>query len=153
MNLPRIALLVLLLSAPALALQHPPAADAVAGVRAVWAAQQDAWNRGDLEAYMAGYWKSTDLTFFSNSDATHGWQATFDRYRARYQGGKNQMGKLDFPELETVVLGADAALVRGRWHLKMPDGKEYTGMTSVIFRRLPEGWRIVHDHSSTAPTS
>jgi len=61
-------------------------------------------------------------------------------------------GKLDFPQLETVVLGADAALVRGRWHLKMPDGKEYAGMTTVIFRKFPEGWRIVHDHSSSAPT-
>ena len=148
----RTALLVLLLSTPSLALQRTPATDAAAGVRAVWAAQEDAWNRGDLEGYMVGYWESPDLTFFSNGDATHGWQATFDRYRTKYQGGKNQMGKLDFPQLETVVLGADAALVRGRWHLKMPDGKEYAGMTTVIFRKFPEGWRIVHDHSSSAPT-
>lgn len=59
------------------------------------------------------------------------------------------MGALDFPELDIVTLGADAALARGRWRLKMPDGKESSGMTSVIFRRLPEGWRIVHDHSSS----
>jgi len=50
--------------------------------------------------------------------------------------------------LDLSMLGTEAALTRGRWHLKMPDGKELSGMTSVIFRKLPEGWRIVHDHSS-----
>ena len=58
------------------------------------------------------------------------------------------MGVLDFPELDIVTLGQDAAIARGRWHLKMPDGKDLSGMTTVIFRKLPEGWRIVHDHSS-----
>jgi beta-aspartyl-peptidase (threonine type) len=127
-----------------------PAGDPVAGVRVIWTAQVDAWNRGDLEGFMTAYWKSPDLVFFSNGGTTRGWQATLERYRAKYQGEKKEMGKLDFPELEFVALGPDAALARGRWHLRMPDGQEYTGMTSVIFRRLPEGWRIVHDHSSTA---
>jgi len=126
----------------------PPGSDAVQGVRAVLAAQIDAWNRGDLDGYMAGYWKSPDLVFFSNGTETRGWQATLDRYRARYQAEGKQMGTLDFPELDIVTLGTEAAMARGRWRLKMPDGKELTGMTSVIFRKLPEGWRIVHDHSS-----
>jgi beta-aspartyl-peptidase (threonine type) len=128
------------------------AGEAETGVRAVWNAQADAWNRGDLAGYMAGYWKSPDLVFFSNGSVTRGWQATLDRYRAAYQGENRHMGQLDFPELEIVVLGPDAALVRGRWHLKMPGGKESDGMTSVIFRRLPDGWRIVHDHSSSRTT-
>jgi uncharacterized protein (TIGR02246 family) len=125
-----------------------PAADAVGAVRAVWDAQVEAWNRGDLEGFMAGYWKSDDLVFFSNGSETRGWQSTLDRYRASYQGAGKQMGRLDFPELAIVPLGRDAALVRGRWRLKMTDGKESDGLTSVIFRQLPEGWRIVHDHSS-----
>jgi len=58
------------------------------------------------------------------------------------------MGKLDFPAMDVVTLGPDAALARGRWRLKMPDGKELTGMTTVVLRKRPEGWRIVHDHSS-----
>jgi len=53
------------------------------------------------------------------------------------------------PELDILTLGTEAAMARGRWRLKMPDGKELSGMTSIIFRKLPEGWRIVHDHSST----
>ena len=124
------------------------AADTVKDVRAVLTAQVDAWNRGDLDGFMAGYWKSPDLVFFSNGTETHGWQATLDRYRMRYQAEGRQMGTLDFPALDIVPLGPEAAMARGRWRLKMPDGKESSGMTSVILRKLPEGWRIVHDHSS-----
>jgi ketosteroid isomerase-like protein len=117
--------------------------------RAVLDAQIAAWNRGDLTGYMAGYWNSPDLVFFSNGQETRGWQPTLDRYRARYQGEGKQMGTLDFPVLEILPLGPEAALARGRWRLRMPDGRELTGMTSVVFRRRPEGWRIVHDHSSS----
>ena len=125
-----------------------PTADAERAVRAVLAAQIGAWNRGDLSGYMAGYWNSPDLAFFSNGQETRGWQPTLDRYRARYQGAGKQMGSLDFPVMDVLTLGPDAALARGRWRLRMPDGKELTGMTSVFFRKLPEGWRVVHDHSS-----
>jgi ketosteroid isomerase-like protein len=117
--------------------------------RAILDAQVAAWNRGDLTGYMAGYWNSPDLVFFSNGQETRGWQPTLDRYRARYQGDGKQMGTLDFPVLEILPLGPEAALARGRWRLRMPDGRELTGMTSVVFRKRPEGWRIVHDHSSS----
>jgi len=138
------------LAAGAVLASTPPglATEGPAGARAVLAAQVEAWNRGDLEGYMAGYWRSPDLVFFSNGQETRGWQATLDRYRARYQGAGKQMGKLDFPAMDVVTLGPDAALARGRWRLKMPDGKELTGMTTVVLRKRPEGWRIVHDHSS-----
>jgi beta-aspartyl-peptidase (threonine type) len=122
--------------------------DAVRDVRAVWTAQVEAWNRGDLDGFMAGYWQSPELVFFSNGTETRGWQETLDRYRARYQAEGKRMGTLDFPQLDLVMLGTEAVLTRGRWHLRMPDGEELSGMTSVIFRKLPEGWRIVHDHSS-----
>src|SRR4029450_2197761 len=114
-----------------------PEAAAERAVRAVLAAQVEAWNRGDLEGYMAGYWKSPDLVFFSNGEETRGWQATLDRYRKRYQGAGKQMGVLDFPQMDVVPLGPDAALARGRWRLKMPDGKALTGMTTVILRKRP----------------
>jgi beta-aspartyl-peptidase (threonine type) len=121
---------------------------AATAVRAVLAAQVEAWNRGDLEGYMAGYWQSPDLVFFSNGQETRGWQPTLDRYRARYQGAGKQMGTLDFPVLDILTLGPEAAVARGRWRLKMADGRELTGMTTVVFRKLREGWRVVHDHSS-----
>ena len=139
-------IVVVLTSRFARATEMPDAA--ATAVRAVLASQVEAWNRGDLEGYMAGYWKSPDLVFFSNGQETRGWQATLDRYRTRYQGAGKQMGMLDFPAMDVVMLGPDAALARGRWRLKMPDGKELTGMTTVVLRKRPEGWRIVHDHSS-----
>ena len=123
--------------------------DPAAEVRAVWNAQVEAWNRGDLEAFMTGYWNSPDLVFFSNKTQTRGWQQTLDRYRMTYKAEGRQMGTLDFPQLEFKVLSPEAVLARGQWRLKMPNGKEATGMTSVTFQRLPEGWRIVHDHSSS----
>jgi ketosteroid isomerase-like protein len=125
-----------------------PAGDVEGGVRAVLAAQIQAWNRGDLNGYMAGYWNSPDLVFFSNGQETRGWQPTLDRYRARYQGAGKEMGTLDFPVLDILTLGPEAAVARGRWRLKLSSGKELTGMTTVVFRKLGEGWRVVHDHSS-----
>ena len=119
-----------------------------AAVRALLDAQVEAWNRGDLAGYMSGYWKSEQLTFFSGGTVTHGWDATFERYQKRYQSGGASMGKLDFAELEIVPLGPQSAMARGRFHLLMPDGKEPRGLFTVILRKFPEGWRIVHDHSS-----
>jgi ketosteroid isomerase-like protein len=112
-------------------------------------AQVAAWNRGNLEGFMAAYWHSPDLTFFSNDSETHGWQPTLDRYRKRYQADQHAMGHLDFQELRIEALGPDTAFVRGRWHLNMTDGREPQGMFTLVMRYFPgEGWLIVHDHSS-----
>ena len=140
---------LLLLSLTASAGAQVPESRPIDEVKAVWEAQVAAWNRANLDGYMAAYWNSPDLVFFSNASETRGWQATLDRYRTRYQGEGKQMGTLDFPQLDLTALGAEAVPARGRWRLKMPDGKELTGMTSVVFRKLPEGWRNVHDHSTS----
>ena len=123
----------------------PAAKDAV---RKVLDEQAAAWNKGDLEGFMAGYWRSPDLTFFSGNKAEHGWQATLDRYRTRYQGEGKEMGKLTFREVRIDLLGPDAALVRGRWQLTLKSGTP-GGLFTLIFRKLPGGGRIVHDHTSS----
>jgi uncharacterized protein (TIGR02246 family) len=112
--------------------------------------QQDAWNHHDLDGFMAGYWNSPDLTFFSGGKQTAGWQATLDRYRTTYASPGHEMGTLEFSGLRIEMLGPDAALVRGQWHLTMPDGKTPHGLFTLVFRKFPEGWRIVHDHTSAA---
>ncbi len=121
-----------------------------ASVEQVLRVQQDAWNRRDLEGFMAGYWKSADLTFFSGAKQTSGWQATLDRYKATYASPGHEMGKLEFSGLRIETLGTDAAFVRGAWGLTMPDGKTPHGLFTLVFRKFPEGWKIVHDHTSAA---
>jgi ketosteroid isomerase-like protein len=115
-------------------------------IRGVLDQQVAAWNRGDLREFMAGYWNSPGLTFYSGSTVTSGWQATLERYQKRYQSPGSAMGTLDFSQLEIHPSG-DLAWVGGHWHLKMPDGKDLGGVFTLVFRKLPEGWKIVHDHT------
>jgi ketosteroid isomerase-like protein len=118
-------------------------------IRAVLEAQVAAWNKGKLEEFMEGYWRSPELSFFSGGRRLAGWEATLERYRKTYQSEGREMGKLDFSDLEVQLLAESAALVRGRWRLKMNDGKELGGLYTLIFRRFDNGWKIVHDHTSS----
>jgi len=119
-------------------------------VERVLRTQQEAWNHHDLDAFMAGYWNSADLTFFSGAKQTSGWQATLDRYKATYASPGHEMGTLEFSALRIEMLGPEAAFVRGAWHLTMPDGKTPHGLFTLIFRKFPDSWKIVHDHTSAA---
>jgi uncharacterized protein (TIGR02246 family) len=119
-------------------------------VQQVLQRQQDAWNRHDLAGFMAGYWNSPDLTFFSGAKQTSGWQATLERYQKTYQSEGREMGKLEFSDLKVQSLGPEAAFVRGAWHLTMSDGKTPHGLFTLVFRKFPDGWKIVHDHTSAA---
>jgi ketosteroid isomerase-like protein len=119
-----------------------------ARVRAVLEKQVEAWNRADLEAFMAGYWNSPDLVFQSGATITRGWQATLERYRRRYQAEGKEMGRLRFEELDVQPLSPDAAFVRGRWRLTMKDGSQPGGLFTLLLRRINGEWKIVHDHTS-----
>lgn len=122
--------------------------DEAAAIRAVLERQQTAWNKGDLDAFMRGYAKVPELTFYSTDKVTSGWEQTLQRYRDRYQSSGHEMGKLTFSDLEVHVVAPDAAWVGGRWQLEMSDGKKPGGLFTLIFRKLPDGWKIVHDHTS-----
>ena len=124
------------------------AAQTPADLRKLLDDQTAAWNRGDLESFMQGYWHSPDVTFFSGDTIVKGWDQTLQRYRDRYQNGDKQMGKLSFTEESIEMLGSNAAVVTARWHLEMTDGKKVEGLTTILCKRMKEGWRIVHDHSS-----
>jgi len=130
---------------------HTPQRDEpVAAVQHLLEAQQAAWNRHDLEGFMAGYWNSPDLTFFSGAQRIAGWQAALDRYTKNYQDAGKEMGRLEFGDLNIEPLGNEAAFVRGSYHLTMSDGKTPHGLFTLIFRKFPEGWKIVHDHTAAA---
>ncbi len=117
-------------------------------IRAVIEAQRDAWNRGDIEGYMAGYERSPTTVFISGDNLTRGWQTVLDRYKKAYDS-REKMGTLTFSDLEIASLSKDAAVVSGRWHLQRA-GDEPHGRFTLIFRRTKAGWRIVHDHTSSA---
>jgi ketosteroid isomerase-like protein len=123
-------------------------ARAEAAIRAVLDAQAAAWNRGDIDGYMNGYAKSPETVFVSGDSITRGWQLVLDRYKKHYDS-RDKMGTLAFDEIEINMLDRDTAAVSGRWQLKRANDLPH-GRFTLIFKRLPEGWRIIHDHTSSA---
>lgn len=115
-------------------------------ILAVMDAQAAAWNRGDVEGFMRGYWNSPDLVFVSGANVTRGWQPTLDRYRKTYDS-KEKMGALRFSDVEVTPLSKDSAVVLGSWALTRA-GDNPHGKFTLIFRKFPDGWRIIHDHTS-----
>lgn len=127
-------------------------ASGTAGVEAhvtkVLEVQEQAWNRGDIDAFMDTYWKSEELTFSSGGKTTSGWNATLQRYRQRYPTPA-EMGRLEFAIDGVYPLGKDAAFLLGRWNLsglEEPAGGNFT----LVLRRIDGKWVIVHDHTSSA---
>jgi len=128
----------------------PFRAQAEEGVKHMLVSQIEAWNRHQLEGFMQGYWHSPDLTFFSAAAVTKGWEPTLQRYRQRYQSQGKEMGQLEFQNLNIDVVGRRAAVVTGSWHLTMSDSSNPHGLFTLIVKKMPGGWRIVHDHTSAA---
>jgi uncharacterized protein (TIGR02246 family) len=121
-----------------------------AAVAAVMNALIAAWNRGDLAAFMEGYAHTPTVVFTSGGQVRRGWQEAFDHYKARYAADPKAMGQLAF-KLESIdAVGADGAVVLGDWDLRGIDHPEH-GVFSVVLERRPEGWRIIHDHTSSSP--
>jgi hypothetical protein len=125
------------------------ALSAEARVRLVLTEQQSAWNRGDVDGFLAGYWNSGQTVFAGTQGITRGWQALRERYRRTYPD-RRAMGTLAFSDLEVTVLCPDAALALGKWHLDRDSGP-LGGVFSLVLRKFPEGWRIIADHTSVVP--
>jgi ketosteroid isomerase-like protein len=120
-------------------------ANDLAAIRGVLDAQAAAWNRGDIDAYMAGYAQSDD-TMFVGTDVTRGWTKVRDRYKAKYDS-RAKMGTLVFSDVDLRPLGSDDVVVTGAWKLTREADTPH-GRFTLIFHRRAEGWRIVYDHSS-----
>jgi ketosteroid isomerase-like protein len=120
----------------------------ISEIRAVLRAQQEAWNRGDIDGFMNGYARAETTVFVSGDEVMRGWQTVRDRYLKKYSD-RAKMGTLAFSDLEIEPLGPDSALALGRWELKRATDNPH-GRFTLIFRKMPDGWRIVHDHTSVA---
>jgi len=125
-----------------------PAVDEKA-IRAVLATQVEAWNRGDLDGFMTGYWHNDELAFTSGDTVTKGWDATRRRYIKRYRSEGKEMGRLSFTELQIEPLNSTTALVRGRYILGLRD-ETAPGRFTLVFRKFDDGWKITSDHTSAA---
>jgi len=117
-----------------------------AAIRKVMDEQITAWNRGDIDGFMQGYWKSENLIFVSGDNVRRGWQTVTDNYKRSYNT-REKMGVLSFTELEITILSKDSATVLGRWKVQH-EPKDDQGRFTLIFRKFKEGWRIIHDHTS-----
>jgi ketosteroid isomerase-like protein len=122
-----------------------------AQIRAVLDMQTAAWNRGDIDTFMTGYWNSEQTEFLGANGIAHGYQAVLERYHHSYPDRKS-MGTLSFSDLEIYVTCADAAYVVGKFHL-VRESDQPSGVFSLDFRKFPEGWRIVLDHTTAFPAA
>ena len=120
-----------------------------AQIRAVLDVQTAAWNRGDLDTFMTSYWKSDQTLFIGASGIARGYQGVLDRYHHAYPDRKS-MGTVSFSDLEVHVTCADAAYVVGKFHL-VREADQPSGVFSLDFRKFPEGWRIILDHTTAFP--
>ena len=140
-----LSLLMAFALAPALFAQAPKEKDKQA-ILDIMARQEAAWNKGDLEAFMKGYWESEDLKFIGKSGITYGYEATLERYKKGYPD-KAAMGKLTFDILHVDAMSKKSVLVVGKWHLQRADDAP-EGHFSLVWRKIDGEWVIVADHSS-----
>ena len=121
-------------------------------IQAVLDAQIIAWNRGDIAAFMGGYWNSPDFIYIGNKQVTHGWQAMLDRYHQAFQPpNQSQMGTLELLDTQITQLDKQAALVWGTYRVTTADGKHRGGLYTLVMRKFPEGWRTLYDRTSSEP--
>jgi beta-aspartyl-peptidase (threonine type) len=109
--------------------------------------QADAWNCGDLDAFLTGYWRSEETVFAGGGAVHRGFDAMAARYRKSYDT-REKMGTLTFSSLMFESIESDRAVVTGAWELQRAADKP-GGVFTLIFRRFPEGWKIAHDHTSS----
>jgi ketosteroid isomerase-like protein len=139
-----LAIAALILTMASAAFARVAAAD-LDSIRGLLNAQAAAWNRGDIDGYMAGYDRS-DATMFVGTDVTRGWTKVRDRYKAKYDTPA-KMGTLTFSDLDLRPLGENDVVVSGAWMLTRAADTPH-GRFTLIVHRTRAGWRIVYDHSS-----
>lgn len=124
---------------------HAQSADEKA-IRDVLARQTEAWNRGNLDEFMDGYWKNDSLMFIGKNGVTYGWQNTLDNYKKGYKG-PDEMGTLIFTLLRFQRVSREYYYVIGKWELNRKAG-DVSGHYTLLWRKIKGKWVIISDHSS-----
>lgn len=115
-------------------------------IKNILSKQTAAWNSGDLEKFMDGYWRNDSLMFIGKSGPTYGWENTLKNYKKGYPD-INTMGKLDFTLIDVKRLSPEYYSVVGKWHLKRTVG-DIGGTFTLLFKKIKKQWLIIQDHSS-----
>jgi ketosteroid isomerase-like protein len=144
----KILLFILIISASVFSVSFAQSSDEKSknDIRKVMNEQVIAWNNGDIDGFMKGYWNSPEMTFVSGTNVTKGWQPTLERYKKGYDS-KAKMGVLTFADLDITILSKKSAVVLGKWSLQREKDNP-NGLFTLTFRKLKEGWRIILDHTS-----
>jgi ketosteroid isomerase-like protein len=115
-------------------------------IRTVMANQQSSWNKGDLEAFMEGYWKSDSLKFIGRNGINYGWRTTLENYKKSYPTPE-AMGRLTFSILMLELLSPTSAYMIGKWELKRANDAP-GGHFTLLWKKIRGKWVIVADHTS-----
>jgi len=107
-----------------------------------------AWNAGDIDGYMKGYWNSDSTVFLSGGNLTRGYDSVLSRYKKSYDT-RDKMGRLEFTELQVRMMSQTLGVATGAWRLYRANDEPW-GRFTLLIEKKPEGWRIVHDHTSSA---
>ncbi len=114
-------------------------------IRAVMQTQTNAWNTGNIDAFMETYWKNDSLLFVGSKGLAYGWQTTLEGYKKRYPD-TTVMGKLKFELIEMKPLSREYYFVLGSWHLRRSIG-DIGGYFTLLFRKIKGEWKIIADHT------
>jgi len=125
-------------------------ADTKKAIESVLDQQVAAWNRGDINGFMSGYWNSSELIYVGNTKVTRGWQTLLDRYEELSKASGGQIGTLELQETQITVLSKDSALVWGTYRVLQP-GQDRKGLYTLVLRRFQAGWRTIYDRTSSEP--
>jgi len=109
--------------------------------------QRAAWNDGDIEKFMDGYWKSDSLRFIGKRGVQYGWKETLENYKKGYPT-KEAMGKLSFEVISLEGIGNETAFMIGKWKLDYNDKPSVEGHFSLLYKKINGKWLIIADHSS-----
>lgn len=115
-------------------------------IKSVLVAQQEAWNEGDIDKFMLGYWNDNELSFIGSKGVTKGWRTTLQNYHKGYPN-QDAMGKLHFDVLEIDVLSHNAAYMIGKYTLKRKEDSP-SGYFNLLWKKVEGNWLIVSDHTS-----
>ena len=115
-------------------------------IREILDQQTKAWNRGDIDAFMQGYWQNDSLMFIGKSGINRGWKKTLQNYKRAYPD-TTAMGKLSFDIILVKQLSSEYYYIVGKWMLTRRIG-DLSGYYNLLFRKINGRWLIIADHSS-----